>query len=390
MTDIKETERPMLEAKTLDWTPDAPERALTLPARYFYDTEIFARERDRIFYPGWHNVAHENELKEPGSFVTFDIFDQSVVVMRGDDGILRAFHNVCQHRGNRLLNERRGKLGSVLRCGYHSWCYGLDGALKSAPRTERLPDFDKAAYGMRPVRLDTLGHFVFVNLDPAARPLAEIAPGAAAEMARYLPDLAGMKLIEEVDVIVPSNWKVIMDNSIEGYHFGLSGPVHKDLAALIDFKRYDLKAHDLWWTYIGPPKENVTAAYGEPLAGATWQTDWFFNIGIWPNTTFYCFPYADICGVFNMIPLEPEKSLLRFGYYGPDRPMPAVTKACIKWMNEKLGPEDIELNVTTQKGLRSFGYNQGRYLIDAARSNESEHLVHHFHSLVWRALQAGS
>jgi choline monooxygenase len=178
-----------------------------------------------------------------------------------------------------------------------------------------------------------------------------------------------------------------MDNSIEGYHFGLSGPVHKELAALIDFKRYALEAHDKWWTYIGPPKGNVDSAYGETLAGATWQTDSFFNIGIWPNTTFYCFPFADICGTFLMIPLEPEKSLLRFGYYGPQRAMPEVTKSCIKWMNEKLGPEDIELNVTNQKGLRSFGYNQGRYLIDAERSNESEHLVHHFHRLVHQAVR---
>jgi len=178
-----------------------------------------------------------------------------------------------------------------------------------------------------------------------------------------------------------------MDNSIEGYHFGLSGPVHKDLAALIDFKQYKLEAHNKWWTYIGPPKAGVTSAYGASLDGAGWQTSSFFNLGIWPNTTFYCFPFADICGTFIMIPLGPEKSLLRFGYYGPKRPMPEATKACIKWMNEKLGPEDIELNVTNQRGLRSFGYNQGRYLIDAERSNESEHLVHHFHSLVHASIQ---
>ena len=378
----------MLIEKSLDWSPDAVDGALTLPAPYFYDEGVFLKERDRIFYPGWHCVAHLNGLKEPGDFVTFDIFDQSVIVARGDDGELRGFYNACQHRGNRLLDQRRGKLGSVLRCGYHSWCYGRDGALKSAPRSERLQNFDKADYGLKGVRIETLGHFVFMNMDPRAQPLAEMAPGAAAEMQRYLPNLAEMTLISEVDVIVPANWKVIMDNSIEGYHFGLSGPVHKDLAALIDFKRYALTAHDKWWTYIGPPKENVTAAYGAPLAGATWQTDWFFNIGIWPNTTFYCFPFADICGTFIMIPLAPEQSLLRFGYYGPQRPMPEVTKSCIRWMNEKLGPEDIELNVTNQKGLRSFGFNQGRYLIDAERSNESEHLVHHFHSLVYRAIRS--
>ncbi len=377
----------MIQQKSLDWAEAAPERSMTLPARYFYDPKVFDAERERIFYPAWHCVAHASELAEPGQFVTFDILDQSVIVSN-DAGKLHAFYNACQHRGNRLVNERRGQAGPVFRCGYHSWCYDRSGGLRNAPRTERLPDFDKKQYGLKPVKLEVMGSFVFINMDPDAAPLADVSQGAEAKMHEFLPDLANMRLISEVDVIVPSNWKVIMDNSIEGYHFGLSGPVHKELAALIDFKRYALEAHDKWWTYIGPPKDNVVSAYGQPLEGATWQTDWFFNIGIWPNTTFYCFPFADICGTFLMIPLEPEKSLLRFGYYGPaGRAMPAVTRSCIEWMNQKLGPEDIELNVTNQKGLRSFGYNQGRYLIDAERSNESEHLVHHFHRLVHQAVK---
>ena len=380
----------MIPVKSVEWVETAPERALTLPARYFYDDEIFKAERERIFYPGWHCIGHVNELSDPGQFLTFDIFDQSIVALRGDDGVIRSFYNVCQHRGNRLLEDRRGKLGSVLRCGYHSWCYSRDGHLKSAPRSERLPDFDRRDYGLKPVRSEILGSFVFINFDPEAVPLGEMAPGAERMINQYLPDIAAMKLIEETDVVVPANWKVIMDNSIEGYHFARSGPVHKHLAALIEFKKYKLEAQGKWWTYIGPPKAGIGSAYGAPLDGATWQTDWFFNIGIWPNTTFYCFPFADICGTFIMIPLAPEKSLLRFGYYGPNRPMPEVTKACIKWMNEELGPEDIQLNVTQQRGLRSFGYNQGRYLIDPERSNESEHLVHHFHTLVHQAVHPRS
>jgi carnitine monooxygenase subunit len=380
----------MIPVKSVEWVETAPERALTLPARYFYDDEIFKAERERIFYPGWHCIGHVNELSDPGQFLTFDIFDQSIVALRGDDGVIRSFYNVCQHRGNRLLEDRRGKLGSVLRCGYHSWCYSRDGHLKSAPRSERLPDFDRRDYGLKPVRSEILGSFVFVNFDPEAAPLGEMAPGAERMINQYLPDIGAMKLIEETDVVVPANWKVIMDNSIEGYHFARSGPVHKHLAALIEFKKYKLEAQGKWWTYIGPPKAGIGSAYGAPLDGATWQTDWFFNIGIWPNTTFYCFPFSDICGTFIMIPLAPEKSLLRFGYYGPNRPMPEVTKACIKWMNEELGPEDIQLNVTQQRGLRSFGYNQGRYLIDPERSNESEHLVHHFHTLVHQAVHPRS
>jgi carnitine monooxygenase subunit len=380
----------MIPVKSIDWVETPPERALTLPARYFYDDEIFKAERERIFYPGWHCIGHVNELSDPGQFLTFDIFDQSIVALRGDDGVIRSFYNVCQHRGNRLLEDRRGKLGSVIRCGYHSWCYSRDGHLKSAPRSERLPDFDRRDYGLKPVRSEILGSFVFVNFDPEAAPLGEMAPGAERMINQYLPDIGAMKLIEETDVVVPANWKVIMDNSIEGYHFARSGPVHKHLAALIEFKNYKLEAQGKWWTYIGPPKAGIGSAYGAPLDGATWQTDWFFNIGIWPNTTFYCFPFSDICGTFIMIPLAPEKSLLRFGYYGPNRPMPEVTKACIKWMNEELGPEDIQLNVTQQRGLRSFGYNQGRYLIDPERSNESEHLVHHFHTLVHQAVHPRS
>ena len=375
--------------KSTTWDLRDPELDKTMPSRFFFDRDVFEAEKREIFFKSWHCVAHINELSEPGSFVTQDIFEQSVLVVGGRDGAVRAFHNVCQHRGNRLLSQRRGKLSTVIRCPYHSWCYGHDGSLRSAPRSETLKDFDKSLYGLKPVKVETFAGFVFVNLYANAEPVARMADGAEAEMRRYLPDLDNLKLVEEVDVVVPANWKVIQENSIEGYHFDLSGPVHRQLAALIDFKSYQLTPHGKWWTYIGPPNQQPAEAYGVPLAGATWQTDWFFNIGLWPNTTFYCFPYSDMVGTFIMMPLEPEKSLLRFGYYAPnDRATPALTKACIHWMNTELGPEDIELNVSNQKGLHSFGFDQGRYLIDAARSNSSEHLVHHFHALCYRAIRS--
>ena len=110
-----------------------------------------------------------------------------------------------------------------------------------------------------------------------------------------------------------ANWKVIQENSIEGYHFDQSGPAHKQLVQLINFAGYRLTPHGDWWTYIGPPTAGATQAYGVPLAGATWQTDWFFNFGLWPNTTIYAFPYADVVGTFIMNPTGPETSMLRFG-----------------------------------------------------------------------------
>jgi phenylpropionate dioxygenase-like ring-hydroxylating dioxygenase large terminal subunit len=380
------TSHPAMTKKT-SWEIGDPETSYSLPSSFFFDPKVLEAERDAIFYKGWHVVGHVNELSEPGAFLTQDIFDQSVIVTRGRDGEVRAFHNVCQHRGNRLLQERRGTLNTVIRCGYHSWCYGLEGELRSAPRSERVKNFDRSAFGLKPVRIERFAGFYYVNLDPAAAPLSTITEGAEAEMRRFFPDLDGLRFLSEVDVEVPANWKVIMENSIEGYHFDLSGPVHKQIGKMIDLSQWEPRDHGKWWTYKAPPKPGVNSAYGESLEGATYQTDWFFNIGIWPNTTFYCFPFSDMLGTFVMIPLEPEKSLLRFGYYAPDRPLPKVTEASFRWMNEELGPEDIQLNVTNQKGLRSFGFDQGRYMIDAERSNESEHLVHHFHKLVYEAIR---
>lgn len=378
----------MLKTKDMTWDYSDPTTGFSLPAPYFYDRQVFEDEKHAIFFRCWHVVGHVNEFREAGNFIVQEIFEQSVIVVAGRDGEIRAFHNACQHRGNRLLNQRRGKLPSILRCHYHSWCYGLDGGLRSAPRSECLKNFDKALYGLKPVRMEIFAGFVYVTLDDAATSLAESMPGAEAEMRRFLPDLDNVKLVDEVDVIVAANWKVIQENSIEGYHFDLSGPVHKHLASLIDFNQYRLTPRDRWWTYMAPPNAAANQAYGQPIEGATWQTDWFFNIGLWPNTTFYCFPFTDMVSTFVMIPLEPEKSLLRFGYYAPEnRPTPELTKSAITWMNQELGPEDIMLNVTNQKGLHSFGYQHGRYLIDPDHPNQSEHLVHHFHKLCYQAIR---
>ncbi len=363
------------------WTEADQQAGFALPSRYFYDEDIYRRERTEIFFKSWHLVAHVNELHTPGAFVTHDIFDQSVLVQAGKDGTVRAFHNVCQHRGNRLVEARRGTSPAPV-CGYPAWTYGLDGALRGAPRSACVPGFDKAKFGLKPVRVEVFASFVFVNLDADVLPLAETAPTAEAIIRRFIPDLDRLVLIEEVDVPVPANWKVIQENSIEGYHFDYSGPHHKTLVDLIDFAGYDLQEHGDWWTYIGPPKPDTTEAYGVPLASATWQTDAFFNIGLWPNTTIYAFPYADVVGTFIMNPTGPETSSLRFGYYGVEgRILPEVSKACIRWMNEDLGPEDIRLNVSNQKGLRSIGFDHGVYMIGDGLDNRSEKLVRHFHRL---------
>ncbi len=377
-----------MDTEPAEWSVEDQAAGYSLPARFFYNAAVFEREKAKIFLKSWHLVAHVNELREPGSFVTHKVFEQSVILIKDRENQIRAFHNVCQHRGNRLVAARRGKT-SLLTCGYHAWTYGLDGCLRTAPNTEAVTGFDKSKHGLKPVKVEVFASFVFVNLDPDAKPIATMAPGAEAEIRRFIPDLDRLTLIETVDVPVPANWKVIQENSIEGYHFDYSGPAHRQLVQLIDFAGYSLKPHGEWWTYIGPPKRDATQAYGVPLKGATWQTDWFFNFGLWPNATIYAFPYADMVGTFIMNPTGPESSMLRFGYYGVEgRAMPEVTQACIRWMNQELGPEDIQLNASNQEGLRSFGFDHGRYVIDEGQGNRSEHLVRHFHQLCYDAIKA--
>jgi carnitine monooxygenase subunit len=185
-----------------DWSPADQQAGFGLPARYYYDRAVFDKEKSNIFLKSWHLVAHVNELRDSGSFVTFELFDQSVLVIRGRDGKIRAFHNVCQHRGNRLVGARCGKV-QMLTCAYHAWTYATDGTLKGAPHTDRLAGFDKGKNGLKSVSVDIFAAFVFINLDPFATPIAALAPGAEALIRRYVPDLDRLMPVESSDVPVP-------------------------------------------------------------------------------------------------------------------------------------------------------------------------------------------
>jgi len=368
------------------WLDQPADCADTLPSHYFFDPAVFERERDCIFMSAWHPIGHKSEVAAPGQYVMVDIFDQSVIVSCDKTGKVHAFHNVCQHRGNRLVEARRGTHKGGYRCAYHSWCYNLDGSLQSAPRTASLPNFVAGAVRIPRVRVEELGGFYYINFDADAPSMHELFPGADAAMRGAFPQLDQYSLIEETDVVVAANWKVIMDNAVEGYHFPRSGPAHIDLANLIVFEQYRLTEHDKWWTYVAPANLAATSAYGVALQGHRNPKECFFNITLWPGNTFYTFPYSQLLGTFHIVPLDSERSVLRFGYYVTTAELPEIAQACMRWMNTALGPEDISLNASVQKGLHSLGYDRGRYVIDAAHDSESEHLVHHFHKLVYRAI----
>lgn len=193
----------------------------SLPGESFTSQEIFRAECRRIFHRWWLLAGHASELAAPGSFFRFDLDGESVIVVRDGEGEIRAFHNLCRHRGSRLCREPRGEVGGTLRCPYHAWTYGLDGSLRAAPNMAEVAGFDRRDYPLQPVALTDWQGFLFLNLAPDPVPFDEMLPGLAGPTAggRFgawrLPELAS---VHRTTYEVEANWKLIFHNYSECYH----------------------------------------------------------------------------------------------------------------------------------------------------------------------------
>jgi glycine betaine catabolism A len=213
---------------------DASEAAipldLSLPRASFISEAEFGREREAILFADWFCVGRAEVLAAQGEYLTANVAGESVVVVRGEDGGLRSFYNVCRHRGSRLVppEEGIGCFNGTIKCPYHAWTYGLDGALRSAPFLPDLRNY-RAALSLHPVDVDTWGGFVFVRLDPGAGPPLAAALGAMpGRVAAY--ELAGLRTGARLRYEVAANWKVVLENYNECYH---CGPVHPELCELV-------------------------------------------------------------------------------------------------------------------------------------------------------------
>ena len=194
---------------------DDPARSTTLPGRLYVDPDTLARERTAIFLRTWNYAGASSELAQPGDYVTARLLDQNVIVMRGRDGELRGFHNVCQHRAHELL-EGRGNARTIV-CPYHAWSYTDDGKLLSARGLEKQPDFEAARFCLKRVAVEVLADaFVFFNLDPLSKPLSVLAGDLDADLRAMLPALPGYRARPFGEPKrIAANWKVVVDNFLE-------------------------------------------------------------------------------------------------------------------------------------------------------------------------------
>ena len=181
-----------------------PERSLSLPPQCYTAPEFATLEREQIFLRTWQFLCHGEKLRAPGSYVTTDWCGRSIVATHAQDGVVRAFYNVCRHRGHALV-QGDGR-AQRLTCPYHAWSFGLDGALRTAPGTECLPDFRREDYALVPVAVECFAGLWFFNLDPAAESLASTTGDLAAQVRRYAPDLDRLTFAHRLSYTVQANW----------------------------------------------------------------------------------------------------------------------------------------------------------------------------------------
>jgi choline monooxygenase len=370
---------------SLDGFTDEARRSATLPgARIYSDPAILDAERERIFFRTWQYAAHASQVAEPGAFVTLRVLDQGIVVLRGTDGALRAFYNVCQHRAHELL-KGSGCI-PVITCPYHSWSYGLDGRLRTARGSEATPGFDARSIGLKPVAVDHLLDMVFVNLDPDAASLAETYPGLAEEIVERTPWLKDARPMAPADAGLSeppppgldANWKVLAENCLECYH---CEPAHPAFVDLVDIESYRVAVHGNWISSLSRAGRPDNAAYPFKPTDPSLRADFWF---LWPNLTLNVLP-GD--GRFVIFRFEPAGPVTTRAYYETlCLPGTQANPRRDAYGRDVLWPEDKAICEAVQKGLASAGYGQGRFMVDRDLGHNSEHGVHQFQLLWSRAM----
>jgi choline monooxygenase len=341
-------------------------RAWTLPSSLYTDPAVFLAEKEKIFSRAWQVVGRHDQVANPGDYFTTNLMAEPLLIVRGADGKLRGFYNVCRHRAGPPAEGCGSR--KLFRCGYHGWTYGLDGALISATEIEGVEGFRSEDFSLAPVRTEEWFGFIFVNLDAQARTLR----GSLGELPKQAEKfhLAGMKLFERRTYDMKCNWKTYVDNYLEGYHLP---SVHPGLNRELDFNAYVVEPYEQHVRQFSPirgaqPGDATPRRYQE--AGEDLTTDYFW---IFPNWMLNCYP--DNLSLNIVLPLEPERSLAIFEWYLPekDHSSPAA-KESVEF-SDQIQVEDVGICEAVQKNLRSRSYSRGRF------SAKQEKGVHAFHRM---------
>ena len=329
---------------------------LSLPGWVYHDPEYFRVELRRLIRPSWQIVCHANEIPGPGDWRTLEIAGESILVIRGTDGAVRAFANVCRHRGSRLVDGGAG-CAKRLTCPYHAWTYAMDGRLVGVPMKEDYPGLDQAALGLIPVELENWRGFLFVRLEGGG-------PSVAAMMAPYETEIEPHRFeaLEAIGRITlrprDVNWKNVADNYSDGLHINVA---HPGLTRLFG-TGYGIEAgahvDRMWGDLLDRPSANPSErAYQHFLPGGAGRRWLYFKL--WPNVAFDIYP--DQVDFMHFVPVGPTETLIReISYAVPDDRREMKAARYLNWrINRRVNAEDTALIRRVQQGMASALYTPG-------------------------------
>ncbi|MGX5671851.1 aromatic ring-hydroxylating oxygenase subunit alpha [Thermomonas fusca] len=350
-----------------DLAPQPPATATALPARFYAGPEMAATDRSAIFDRSWQLVAHVSQLRGIGDHVVANLAGLPVIAVRGADGTVRVMHNVCRHRAGPIA-QCDGFAAKALRCRYHGWTYTLEGHLRSAPEMKDAQGFDVADVSLPQLAVKVWQGLVFAAVDEANAPDFEaFVAGIDARLGtdRGLEHYGGH---HRASYDIACNWKVYVDNYLEGYHVPF---VHPGLNRLLDYRSYRTELsrwHSLQWS----PLESDPALYGNGDALYYW---------LWPNTMLNILPGR--LQTNTVVPLGVDRCRVVFDSYYADAGDAARRDADLAFSDE-VQHEDIGICEDVQRGMASGSYVPGR--LNPLRETG----VHHFHELLRDAYRSGT
>jgi phenylpropionate dioxygenase-like ring-hydroxylating dioxygenase large terminal subunit len=340
----------------------APEPELSLPGWIYSDPEFHALEMERVIRPSWQVVCHASDIPAPGDWRTIDYLGESLLVIRGDDSVVRAFSNVCRHRGSRVVSGGAG-CARRLTCPYHAWTYGLDGRLIGVPRKSDYPGLDTTALGLVPVELENWRGFLFVRLESGGPSVAEMMAPNEPEIAPYRFEelhALGRVTLRPRDV----NWKNVADNYSDGLHIAVA---HPGLTRLFG-KGYAISAGEHVDRMAGDLSERPSANPSErayqkllpdvPHLPSGLRRRWLY-FKLWPNIAFDIYP--DQVDFMQFLPVSPTETVIReISYALPDARREMRAARYLNWrINRRVNAEDTALIQGVQQGMASRRYTPG-------------------------------
>lgn len=353
--------------------PEALNQGRTLPAEWYTDPEVLEHEMERIFAASWNYAGRVEQVAKAGDFLTSRVGEVPVVIVRDEAGALRAYANVCRHRGSELVLEKSGNR-RTLQCHYHAWTWGLDGTLRAAPHCHEQAGFDKANFPLTPLGVATFGPFIFVNPGPAAYSLAATLGQLPTIIRSSGADLDALKFRERREYAIRANWKAVVENFLECYHCAVS---HPGFANLIDLDRYEVVPYERFSVQRGPLKASARAQRQDKF-GTDEEPEGIYTY-LWPNFMLNVYPGSDNASTNLILPIDEHHCLAVYEFYFSEHMPEEEQRAMVEFIDQ-VQREDIVIVESVQRGLRSGFYKQGQLMLSR------ENGIQHFQKLVYSAL----